>query len=205
MSRKMDTAAIEGEDLGGLLDLIQQLQKIDVKQLDAERETAVSPLDKLIRDLKTDKKLETRHLKGKTGVGRTPKKRKHSATCSGRCNGTCGTRHWTQKRKQQREYYHNVVRPKVRGKRAEALTSAEGWYKHSLWLWGRKKVEVKLTYEEYRDVLYPLFADRGLLPVMKRYRTDTAVSLDNLLMYSTDRELLFDGAEYKLRQLGCIL
>jgi hypothetical protein len=44
-----------------------------------------------------------------------------------------------------------------------------------------------------------------LLPVMKRYRTDRAVTLGNLLMYSTDRELLFDGAEYKLRQLGCIL
>jgi hypothetical protein len=189
MSRKMDTAAIEGEDLGGLLDLIQQLQKIDVKQLDAEREAAVSPLDKLIRELKEDTRLTQRVIKGKTGRGRTPRPKQH----------------WTQKRKQQREYYHNVVRPKVRGKRAEALTSAEGWYKHSLWLWGRKKVEVKLTYEEYRDVLYPLFADRGLLPVMKRYRTDTAVSLDNLLMYSTDRELLFDGAEYKLRQLGCIL
>ena len=189
MSRKLDNQGIEGTDLGGLLDLFSKLEKIDVRKLDEEREAAVSPLDKLIRDLQTDKKLEVRHLKGKTGVGRKARPKKH----------------WTQKRKQQREYYANVIRPRVRGKRAEALTTAEGWYEHSCWLWGRKKIEVKLSFEEYRDVLYPLFADRGLLPVMKRYRTDRAVTLDNLLMFSTDRELLFDGAEYKLRQLGCIL
>jgi hypothetical protein len=180
---------ITGEDVGGLLDLIAKLQQIDIKQLDYEREAAVTPLDKLIRDLETDKKLTSRVIKGKTGVGRTPKKK----------------RHWTQKRKQQREYYANVVRQKVRGKRAEALRTVEGWYEHSLWLWGRRKIPVKLSFEEYRDVIYPLFAETGKLPVMKRYRTDRAVTLCNLLVFSTDRELLFDGQEHRMKELGYIL
>lgn len=63
-----------------------------------------------------------------------------------------------------------------------------------------------ITEEEFTEVIYPCFAEKGRVPIFKRLDTSKGVSLENLHVIDMDtEETLFDGSEYSLRLKGYII
>lgn len=173
---------MSAEDALELAELLGKLKGIDLDAIKAEEETAVT---RLVKDLRNNKTV-SRALKGK-----------------GRYKANL---HWKTKAHKRRAYYAEVGAPRRREKIAEQLTTPEGWYEYLTVGWHRHKVPYRLTLEEWLSTLYPLTVGRGKVPVFKRYNTRRPMALDNVIVRDMDsREVLFDGADWKMQQMGYTL
>jgi hypothetical protein len=174
------------EDIQELLDMtsfLDTLNRIDLGKLESEKEKALKPTDRMIRDLKANKKV-SRYLKGKTA----PRKKMH----------------WKQKRRNLRNYYHEHAKPRRALRRAELLTTGEGWYKYLREEWRDRKTPVRMTEGEWVREVYPLL--EGRLPVIIRYDSSKPIALENIYVVDTDtRAVLFEGKDYELKKLGYCL
>lgn len=178
-------AAQEAQDM---LHLLEKLQRIDLDKVKLEERNLVAPMDRLIDDLKNNRKVQTRVLKGREGNGRKPKPKVH----------------WQVKKKKRQAYYENYRKPTRSRRKAEMLSTPEGWYKYLMIGWVKKKVEVELTLDQWRDTLWPAIG--GRLFVIFRYNVNGPISLDNIYLLDSDtREVIFDGKEHRMRELGHIL
>lgn len=178
---------LDADSVLELNDLFNKIKGIDLKAVEMEKLEAMRPVDRLVEDLKNDRKV-VRKLKDRTGNGRTPKPKVHYQT----------------RRKRQREYYHNTTKPKRTIQKAELLTTPEGWWEYLTTSWKRKKVPVEMTKEEWLEVVWPILD--GRLFVVRRYNVNGPISLENIyLQESGTTTTLFDGTEWKLQQLGYIL
>lgn len=174
------------EDVQELLDMssfIDSLKGIDLDKLASEKEKALKPQDRMIRDLRANKKVG-RYLKGKT----PPRKKMH----------------WKQKKRNLRNYYHEHVKPRRTRRKADLLTTPEGWWVYLVEGWRDHKVPVRMTEGEWTREVYPLLD--GKLPVIQRYDVTEPISLGNIYVVDSDtRDVLFDGKEYLLKAGGWCL
>lgn len=60
----------------------------------------------------------------------------------------------------------------------------------------------EITYEEFLEYVFPRLGDR--IPIVRRYDTKKGWSLSNTIWFDSDdkTKILFDGNEWRLRQLG---
>lgn len=152
--------------------------------MEEEKRNALSPIDRLVEDLKANKDV-ARKLAGK-------KKREH----------------WKRAKRKKREYdknrYREHLKPQRKKELAEKLTTARGWWEYLNRNWRWLKTPVELTEEEWNEVLYPAIYPR--VPVFFRYDAKQPIRLDNLVVKDTEtREVLFDGKEWLLRKQGYVL
>lgn len=178
--------------------LLDKIMGIDLDRMEVEKLEALRPVDRLVEELRRDGKLRS----GPKGRGLKPKdKRKHSPTCSGKCRGNCGSRHWRVRRRREREYYHAKTRAKRIDGKIKLLSTPEGWY---AWVTKKWKGVEHFTLEEWLGVIWP--AMDGRVPYFTRYDTGRGYTLDNLLVREDKTgDVIFDGKEYLLRRLGYII
>jgi hypothetical protein len=178
--------------------LLAKISAIDLDKLDVERYEALRPVDRLIEDLQSDKKVREWKVKPK----KKTKPHRHSPKCKGNCRNRCGSGHWTAKRKKERDYSKSR-RGYLRNWRADKIRTAKGMYSLVVLDW-RKKGKPFLSLEEWETVLYPLLD--GRVPSFTRYDTEEGFTLENTVMADLDTgNIIFDGKEYILRKLGYIL
>lgn len=164
---------------------LEALEKIDLDQI---RIDGMTDMEKMVEELKSSKTV-VRKLKKKTAHVQPNKKL-----------------HWKTKRKRKRDYYRDVTRYRRLELRGELLSAgSEGWWKYLTTMWHRKKVEVTMTFEEWDKVIWPLL--QGRVPVIHRYQTRKPIALDNVYITESDdhKNVLFDGKEHSLRQMGYML
>lgn len=199
-----DLSKMSLEDVTALNRLFDQLDRINVAELDKVKEDALSPMDRMVEELKKNKSV-TRRVKG----AQLKKRIVHSETCSGEaggCRGNCGSRHWKAAQRKRREYYQSTTKHKRVIKKGELLaTGAEGWWEHIRGHWWQKGYEVTLTKEEWIEEVWP--ALKGRVPVIRRYNTNGPISLENIYVVEsgTQKTVLFDGKEEAMRKAGYIL
>lgn len=120
-----------------------------------------------------------------------------------------GKKHWKMKKRLRRERYVNVVKGVRKIKKAELLESGpEGWYDHLKTHWYQKGHSkgggIELTKEQWTEVVWP--ALKGRIPIVRRYDTSGPISLENIyVLQSGTKNVLFDGKEWKLKELGYTL
>lgn len=113
--------------------------------------------------------------------------------------------HWKTRRRKQREYYARAEAPRRKKRLAAQLAEGPGgWYRFLRKQWLQMKVRVVLTEEEFTEKVWP-FID-GYVFTVRRYDTKGPISLENIWIEDCDsRDVLWDGKEYKLKELGMIL
>lgn len=183
-------AGIDPDEALKMARVLEKVLALDLDKEEASRREALSPMDKLVEDLKANK-----------DVGRALKHRSKVRTKD-------KPLHWRKKKSAKRRYdkarYQDVLKPKRRRERAELLQTAEGWWVYQNRIWKQNGVEVRMTEEEFTTVVYPSFG--GRVPVLERYDARKGISLDNLLVRDSDtRKVLFDGMEYVMKENGWML
>ena len=93
------------QELLELSELIEQIKRIDLKEVEAEIEASRLPVDRMIRDLKAHRQI-ARVVKGK-----------------GRYKANL---HWKTKAAKRRKYYAMIGAPKRREKLAEMISTPGG-------------------------------------------------------------------------------
>lgn len=168
-------------DLNALFD---QLGGIDLGKLHTEQER-----NKLTEKLAKDPTLH-RVKKGKTGLGRTARPKKH----------------WRHRRKAQRQWYEAVGKPRREERIAAALTTPDGWYEKVTYRW-KQQGHAYFTYEEFLETFWPMIRDEHCLPTFRRYDTRTGgFTLDNVYVIDVRTgDVCWDSAEERLRSLGYAL
>jgi hypothetical protein len=113
-----------------------------------------------------------------------------------------GKKHWKQKKRLRRERYLAVIKSERKIKKAELLESGpEGWYDHLKVHWYQKALKIEMTKEEWTNIVWPTLG--GRIPIVRRYDTSGPISLGNILVtQSGTKRVLFDGAEWKLKEMG---
>jgi hypothetical protein len=171
------------EEILSLLGTLEKITDINLDTLENQRFEALRPVDRLVEDLRNDKKLR----RGPKGMGRPKAKRQH----------------WKTLRKKKRIYHA------VRGKRlkmealAEKLTTPEGWYEHVTYKWKREG-HTMFTLDEWVNVIWPDLG--GRVPYFNRYDTGKGFTLDNVVVYEAGtNKVLFDGMEHRMKKLGYLL
>lgn len=180
----------KGDDLEAvqsLLDmssLLDRINKIDLKKIEEKIEENLSPNDRLIRDLKANRTVK-RVVKGK-----------------GRYKANL---HWKTKAHRRKKYYAMVGAPRRREGLAEMISTPEGWYEYIVTSWKKHGTAYRLTREEWIEHVAPLLG--GRVPVLRRYSTRKPFSLENMYVVNMDdsKDVIFEGADYKLRLLGACL
>jgi hypothetical protein len=171
------------EDVLELNALYAKIKEINLDKAVAERIASLTPVERLVEDLKEGKPVERRLRKPHHNTVRA------------------------KKRKVKAKYYREVYKPRRNMNLAKMLTTPEGWWKYlTEGSWKKRGVEVELTYEEFVEHIYPVSVGKGLIPVFLRYDSEKPISLENVIVKDTkSRSVVFDGAEHKLRLLGMIL
>ena len=189
MSQKKENNGQQALELEALL---RKIGKVDLDKVQEVERSQLPQMEQLIISLEEGGDF-IRKMKDRTGVGRTRSTPKvHHSTLRAR------------RRKKYRDYYHTKGRVLRRQATAKLLSTPEGWWKHITQKWREKGVEVLMTEEEWLTVVWPTL--EGNVPVITRYNPGLPISLDNLLVYkSNSRTVLFDGKEWKLKELGYIL
>ncbi|HEY9818748.1 MAG TPA: hypothetical protein V6D20_23515 [Candidatus Obscuribacterales bacterium] len=196
----MKDVPIEGEEAVELIELLALLRGMKLEEetsqstIDGSREAA-TPLDGLVAELKNNRVLR-RKLTSKHVV-----RAKKPAV------------HWKKAKRLRRERYQDVLKPQRNAKKASSLTTPEGWWKEASLNWRKNAMKGRessipptITEEEFTEVIYPCFAEKGRVPIFKRLDTSKGVSLENLHVIDMDtEETLFDGSEYSLRLKGYII
>lgn len=171
------------EDILALNRLNDALASMTLEDILAKKEEGKSDVDKAIERLKAGGTLNRAIRKVKL-----PRKRQH----------------WRAARRKRRQYYEAVAEPRRRSKVAEQIKTAEGWWEYLTYHWKIRKQKVDMTFEEWESALYPAVA--GSVFVLQRYDSKLPIALDNVYAVRTaNGEVLFDGKEWKLRELGYIL
>lgn len=167
------------------LETADLLERLKTVQLDKPRD--LTPMEELVEELKASHSVKRLVKKRKAVV-------KHKKM------------HWKTKRRKQREYYQNVVKYRRLEVRGELLESgAEGWWEYLTTMWRRKKVPVEMTEQEWTETVWP--ALKGAVPIIRRYQPRKAISLENIYVTASgnERDVLFDGKEWRLKEEGYIL
>lgn len=178
------------EDALELQALWEKIKAIDLEKAAAERLEKMTPVERMIEALK-EQHGDMRKLRKEIN-------RKKSL-------------HWKTKRKRKRarenKYYHEVLKAKRSLKRAEQLTTPEGWWQHlNKVSWKPMGAKVKMTYEEFVRYFYEPYIGKGRLVVFYRYDKKGPISLGNVLVRDNEtREVVFDGKEYLMEQAGYVL
>lgn len=172
---------VRPEDVLEMNDLLRKIGEIDLGQVAVEKEARKTDLERMLDELATNRKVR-RIIKGKSSKPLS----------------------WQAKRKRRREWARNVGYPRKKAKLAIELTTPEGWWKFLVHYWRRKKITLALKEEEFYEHIYPLI-EKGNVPIFQRYENKGKISLDNLIVRNTRGEVLWEGAEWKLRKLGYVL
>lgn len=184
-STKEEKDLKRAQELLQVADLLSTLEELDLDQIHRD---GLSDIDKMVEDLQNSKAVQ-RKVKKKTAHVQPNKKL-----------------HWKTKRKRKRDYYRDVVKYRRLEVRGELLSSgSEGWWKYLTQMWQRKKVEVEMTYDEWNEHIWSQLD--GRVPVINRYQTRKPISLGNVYVTESGnhKNVLFDGKEHLLREMGCIL
>lgn len=114
--------------------------------------------------------------------------------------------HWTARKRKERERYREVKYPRYLRKMSQLIDS-EGWYPVITAGWIKEGWDVQLTREEWDTHIEPLLREGNHIPFTKRYNTrDNVIRIDNIMIYPKEgKKPIFDGAEFKMLQLGYIL
>ena len=178
----MSKEKLSPEDALAFNEMMQQLDRIDLTVYAKEMEEGKSGREKLVETLRANRQV-ARGMKGRGHV-----KKKLS---------------WQAKKAKRKRYNEMVGEPRRKAKLAEELEKG-GWYPYLMHSWKKNKMPVKITQGEWDEHISPLIG--GSIPVVRRYDTKKPVTLYNCIVYdSNTRAVLYDGAETKLRELGCIL
>lgn len=122
-------------------------------------------------------------------------------------------RHYKHVRKKMRAEYRKYAVPAAKRRKA-ALLEGESW-ELVLDYWTRTKMAYRISREEWMEHVDPLV--RGRVFVVNRYNTKKPISLDNIIVRSAVGcrsrrdvntavdEVLFDGKEFLLKEMGYIL
>jgi hypothetical protein len=92
-------------------------------------------------------------------------------------------------------------------RKLRSWTAAAGgdWWPHVRRTWTKRSLKVKITEQQWKEHVAPSLP-AGLLIVVNRYDTKGAISLDNIyITESGTSHVLWDGKEFKLKELGVIL
>ena len=164
--------------------LLEKIMGIDLDKLEVERVEQLRPVDRLIEDLKNDKKL--RRGPGNKGLPKRPRKKVH----------------WREKRRRERAYYHAKTKPKKLERKIEMLKTGEGWWTWITRKWRGDGIEC-FSKEEWMEHVWPHV--EGRVPYVTRYDTGKGYTLENVLVREDQTgTVLFDGTEHKMRRLGYI-
>lgn len=190
-----------------LEELLRSLQLIEQIQLPVDS-------DNYIERFFTQREKEAieRRVKG-------ARKAKKKGIKLGRQGAAPGRQHWSAKRKRIREYYRKIAYPRMLRKLSQ-LVESEGWYDVMVRGWKQSGWEIKLSREEWNTHVEPLLRENKAVPYTERYYTNVPViSLDNILIYhrganrgpnragyrARNEKPIFDGAEWKMKQMGYIM
>jgi hypothetical protein len=169
-------------------ELFLKIREIDLGEVNKERLSGMTALDKLINDLKHEQPIATH----RRTVAK--KAKPHYKTVQ------------AKRRRKDREYYHEVLKPRRRRALATELLTPEGWWKYLGNTWKQMGTVVELTYEQFLEYVYPMSVGSGYVPIFFRYNPKAPLSLGNILVRDSEtRKVLFDGKEHLLREMGCIL
>lgn len=186
----MDLSKISPQELVELSRLLQKAATNEKTPLPEVKGPEDQTIDDLVQELRQGKSgsILKRKIAGKKEPG-APK----------------GKKHWKAKKKRKREYYVNVVKGTRKIKKAELLESGpEGWYTHLKTHWYQKAHKIEMTKEEWTDVVWPCL--QGRIPIVRRYDTSGPISLGNIyVLQSGTKNVLFDGKEWKLKEMGYAL
>ena len=186
-----DLSKMSLEDVLGLNELYNKLEKIQeedlqkLSQMESLGSQSLSSMEKMVEELKKSQSV-TRKVKG----AQLKKKKVH----------------WKTAQRKRREYYQSTAKHRRIIKKGELLsTGAEGWWEHIRGHWYQKGYAVELTKEEWTEIIWPALG--GRIPVFRRYNTNAPISLENIYIVEsgTQKTVLFDGKEHKMRELGLIL
>lgn len=170
------------EELLELMALGEVLKKLDMGKIAEEKLNRLTEKNRVVHDLLAGNKVVDRRLKQAT----SPKKRKKL--------------HWKTKEKTRKDYYKKVVVPKNRERKARLL-GEHGWYGVLAAQWKRAKVEVELTEDQWNEHIKPKLGEAT--PSVSRYDPAAPISLYNVCI-RTRLGTVFDGVEYKMKELGYI-
>lgn len=184
MRASQNAGGISPEEALEMQELYRKIREIDLGEVVAERVRGMTTLDKMIADLEQAKPMNRKAKPTKV----------HHHTKRAR------------RRKKDREYYHEVLKPRRSKKKAEELTTPEGWWKHLMFTWKQMGTKVDMSYEEFVEVIYPVSAGAGYVPIFFRYDPKEAISIGNVLIRDSEsRKVIFDGKEHLLRLMGVLL
>lgn len=196
LSEASNTSGLKREERGKginptevleLNEILAKLERIDLNKVVEEKEAlarnTLTPMERLVEDLSKNRKV-SRTIRGRGGPKLSKKERV----------------------RRRNEYRRNIERPRAKVRLAEALTTPEGWWEFVRMGWIRRGLEVGITKEQFVEKLYPLWGEKGYVPVFKRINTGRKkVTLEGLIVYETGGKVLFDGSEHRMQRLGYIL
>lgn len=185
---KRKRGELSPEDVLEMQLLWEKVRTIDLDKAVAERIGKLTPVEKMIEGLEKNRSVKDLRRAIK------PKKL-HYKTKKARI------------RKQKKVYYQEVAKPRRATRVAEQLKTPEGWWDHlHRTSWNKTGTLVELTFEEYLEHIYTPIIGKGRLPLFFRYDKNKPAGLGNILVRDSETyEVLFDGKEFTLRQLGYIL
>lgn len=165
-------------------DVLRLIQKVEGAFADLDKEierkqAEMRPMDRLVSELE----------KGRVIVRKRKRPKMHHAT----------------RRKKRRMYYAKTEAPRRKKRLAAQLSEgAPGWYRYLRKQWLQQKIKVELTEEQFAEVLWPVID--GYVFSVRRYDFKKGIDLHNIWVEDIDTgNVLFDGKEHVLRELGMIL
>jgi hypothetical protein len=175
------------EEVRRFLLLMEKLRKMEVRE-------EVEEMPPLPEEPTTEKLVEQLERKGtKDALTRASRPRRKRD-------------HWKTKRRKHREYmqpymakrYRELIKPR----RAKAASEGD-WYEVYLMEWKKRGHKVELPRGVWDERVGPRIGDR--VPVIFRLDTRKPVSAYNILVRDSEtKEILYDGHEEQLRDLGAV-
>ena len=113
--------------------------------------------------------------------------------------------HWKEKKRKKRErmrpYMAQRYREQVMPKRKK-LAQEGAWWEVYETEWKKRGHKIELTEAEWEAHISPSIPAEAV-PIVFRFNTDRPIRLDNLMVKDVEtKAVLFDGHDWKLRQLG---
>lgn len=170
-------------DLEGLLRLVE----LDAKLREAKLEEMLPQPTKLEEALERAKKTGVVTLQGKVD-GRIAAGKKRAKKNAKRRNKAARQKRWKKK------WRIDSLEQAVNG----------SYYEYFSRRWKNRGRKWEITREEWDTHIQPAIPG-GELIALERLDTSLPTTLSNLIVYNSNRDVLFDGNEYKMKSLGYIL
>lgn len=200
----MQEKGVSSSELEELLRALQTIEQISLPSDDS----------KYIDEWFTER--ERNRIEGRV---RGARKAKKANTKLGRPGAASGSKHWSAKRKRLQERYYRITYPRMLRK-LHHLVKEQGWFDVMARGWKQNGWDIQITKEQWDEHIEPILREKQVVPYTERYFPNVpVVSLGNILVYdrgasrspnqaghrSRHEKPVFDGAEWKMRQLGYML